>query len=235
MPTDSLRAVLSQTERLVDEGRLPIAVFDLDSTLFNTAGRHLKILQDFADEVPELAPIVAEIDHHEFGWSVAGPLRSRGIDDPVILAQLSRFWFERFFTDDYVLHDRPSLGGPDFVNAFWERGGLVYYLTGRDVIGMAQGTTKALIAANYPYYRGRTVLHLKPTFEEPDKPFKDEAIAEIRSYRGDVVATFENEPGNANMFLSAFPQASHFLHGLVCAPDGEAGDPSLIRITDFRY
>jgi len=229
----SLRAVLADTERLVAAGRLPIAVFDLDSTLFNTAGRHLKILQDFSLEVPEIAPLVADIGAAEFAWSVTGPLRKRGLDDDDVFERLGRFWFERFFTNDYVLHDEPAVGGPAFVNAFWDRGGLVYYLTGRDVHGMGAGTARALVDANYPYYRGRAVLHLKPTFDEPDKPFKDEAISVIRSYHGIVVATFENEPGNANMFLGAFPDAAHFLHGTVCSPDGEKADPALIRIDDF--
>ncbi len=233
MSKESLSAVLAETERLSAAGELPIAVFDLDSTLFNTGGRHLKILQDFAEEVPEVAPLVADIEHGEFGWSISEPLRRRGLSNPVILQRLSSFWAERFFTDAFVVHDRPAVGGPAFVKTFWQRGGLVYYLTGRHVHGMGQGTVQALVDAGFPYFRGRTVLHLKPTFEMADKPFKDVAIAEIRSYRGTVVATFENEPENANLFRSSFPEARHFLHGNVCSPNAEDPHPTLIRIEDF--
>jgi hypothetical protein len=230
----ALQAVLDRTREIAAAGELPIAVFDLDSTLFNTAARHLQILNDFARKTPAIAPLVSDITLEEFGWSVSGPLRKRGFHDTEVIESLHRFWFERFFTDAYVLHDEPAKGGPAFVQDFWNRGGLAYYLTGRDVHGMGAGTAKALITAGYPYFCGRALLHLKPTFEEDDKRFKDRAIAQIRSYRGVVVATFENEPGNANLFLRAFPQAQHFLHGTVCAPDGDAPDEAVIRIDDFH-
>ena len=230
----ALQDVLERASEVVADGRLPVAVFDLDSTLFNTAARHLQILRDFALDVPQVAPLVSDIGLDEFGWSVSGPLRKRGFHDTDVIESLHRFWFERFFTDAYVLHDKPAVGGPAFVQEFWNRGGLVYYLTGRDVHGMGTGTAKALLNAGYPYFCGRALLHLKPTFEEDDKRFKDQAIAQIRSYRGIVVATFENEPGNANLFHRAFPQAKHFLHGTVCAPDGEPPDGAIIPIDDFR-
>ena len=234
MSREALRTVLSRAETLVSEGRLPVAVFDLDSTLFNTGGRHLQILRDFAVEAPEIAPLISDLPASDFGWSVSGPLRQRGFHDADTLEALHGFWFERFFTDAYVLHDAPADGGPDYVRAFWDRGGLVYYLTGRHVHGMGLGTAQALVAAGYPFFCGRAVLHLKPTFEEADEPFKDEAIAQIRSHGGTVVATFENEPGNAAMFARAFPDAAHFLHGSVRAPNGVTPDPSLIAIDDFR-
>jgi len=235
MSRQVLSNVLTQTEALVAEGRLPVAIFDLDSTLFNTGGRHLQILRDFAAKEPTVASLVADLSPSDFAWSVSGPLRKRGFHDADTLEALHRFWYDRFFTDTYVLHDEPAEGGPEFVQAFWNGGGLVYYLTGRHVNGMALGTAQALVAAGYPYFCGRAILHLKPTFEEADKPFKDQAIAQVRSLGGVVVATFENEPGNAAMFTRAFPDAQHFLHGSVCAPDGESPIPSLIPIDDFLY
>ena len=66
-----------------------------------------------------------------------------------------------------------------------------------------------------------------------DTGFKDDATADLRSYRGEVVASFENEPGNANMFLRAFPEALHFLLLTVHSPGAEEPDPALIRSTDF--
>jgi len=66
-----------------------------------------------------------------------------------------------------------------------------------------------------------------------DRAFKDDAVADIRSYRGDVVASFENEPGNANMFLRAFPGAVHVLMLTIHSPEAEAPSPELVLSDDF--
>ena len=50
---------------------------------------------------------------------------------------------------------------------------------------------------------------------------------------GAVVATFENEPGNANLFLDAFPDALHFLLLTEHSPEAEAPRPELIQTDDF--
>jgi hypothetical protein len=98
---------------------------------------------------------------------------------------------------------------------------------------MEVGTVAALRSESFPFWRGRCVLHLKPSFEMSDRAFKDDAIGDVRSYLGEVVATFENEPGNANLFLSAFPEALHFLLMTVHSPGAEAPDPKLIKSDDF--
>ena len=231
MPT--LDAVLDQIGSLSAEGELPVVVFDLDSTLFNTAGRHLAILRAFADEEPHVRSLVDELSLQDFGWAVEEPLLARGFDHAPTLERLRSFWFDRFFDGDWVGHDHPAEGAVDYVQEAWRRGALIYYLTGRHVGGMDAGTARALANRGFPFWHGRTVLHLKPDFHTPDKPFKDQAIQAIRSHRGEVVATFENEPPNANLFLSAFPEAHHFLVGDVCHPGGEAPDPRLIKIPDF--
>ncbi len=76
-------------------------------------------------------------------------------------------------------------------------------------------------------------MHLKPNFDMKDKPFKEAAMEDIRSHRGEVVATFENEPGNANAFLEAFGDADHYLVGGVHSPEAEAPDSRLLLIRDF--
>jgi len=53
-----------------------------------------------------------------------------------------------------------------------------------------------------------TTLVLKPEFETLDLDFKLEAVDYIDRL-GKVVATFDNEPGNCNMFLNKWPHAHH--------------------------
>jgi beta-phosphoglucomutase-like phosphatase (HAD superfamily) len=235
MGSPRLAEVLSSIDRVCASGRLPVAVFDLDSTLFTTGPRNFAILQEFLGEPGRegLARELAQLRQEEIGWNIQDCLRQRGIGDRALWDELRRFWTARFFTDAYVLHDRALPGAAAFVTACHTHGALIYYLTGRHVGGMELGTVAALRSEGFPFWRGRCVLHLKPSFEMGDAAFKDDAVADIRSYRGEVVATFENEPGNANMFLRSFPAALHFLLTTVHSPNAEPGDPQLIRSPDF--
>jgi hypothetical protein len=98
---------------------------------------------------------------------------------------------------------------------------------------MGAGTVKALTDHGYPMWRGRCTLHLKPSFELDDKVFKDAALKDIRSNQGEVVATFENEPGNANLFYDAFPGGLHFLLETIHSTKAEVPYEQLLRSEDF--
>jgi hypothetical protein len=238
MGSKALRTVLASVENAAKRGRLPICVFDLDSTLFSTAPRNLAILQEFIEEHsgahPHLSDIGKRIGLDDMGWNVYQDLRRFGVEDARLLDRLKEFWFERFFTDEYVLHDKPVRGAAEFVLACHARGALIYYLTGRHVGGMEIGTVRSLRAQGFPFWRGRCVLHLKPSFEMNDAAFKDDAVADIRSYNGEVVATFENEPGNANMFMRAFPEAMHVLLTTIHSPEAEKPSAKLVLTEDFE-
>jgi len=237
MGIPQLREVLTRIDQAVVDGVLPVVVFDLDSTLFSTEPRNLQIFREFArervEQYPELNDLLKAVKREHMGWNIHESLRAQGLENETLLSELKRFWSERFFTDDYVLCDDPSPGAVDYVTAVQERGALVYYLTGRHVGGMELGTVRALKKAGFPYWRGRTTLHLKPNFAMTDRAFKDEAMTDIRSFRGRVIATFENEPGNANLFLQAFPEALHFLLLTVCSTDAEEPAEELLRTLDF--
>ncbi len=238
MGSPRLRDVLQRIESAVVNDVLPLIVFDLDSTLFSTEPRNLQIFHEFVErrqsDYGELRELATQIRREHMGWNICESLRAQGVENQELLEELLRFWRERFFTDPYVLHDDPLPGAVEFVTACHQRGAMIYYLTGRHVGGMEVGTVRALRDAGFPFWRGRCTLHLKPSFEMSDKAFKDDALADIRSYHGRVVATFENEPGNANLFLKAFPDALHFLLLTVHSPEAEAPDPRLIRSDDFQ-
>ncbi len=231
-----LHDVYDRVDAVTEAGRLPVVVFDLDSTLFDTAARNHRILREFAEHHgdPALLAGVAGLALTDFGWDLMDPLRARGFDSPDLHGTLREYWAARFFTDAYVLEDHASAGAPEFVTGCYERGAFIYYLTGRHVGGMESGTQAALLRRGFPALRGRVALHLKPAAHLDDRAFKDTAIAEIRSLRGTVIATFENEPGNANMFRAAFPDALTFLVGSVHAPRPEPAHPAVLRIVDFH-
>lgn len=232
-----LRDVLARIESTASSGRLPICVFDLDSTLFTTAPRNLAILREFVNANrglhPHLSDVAERIGLDDMGWNVHQDLRRFGVDDALLLGRLEAFWRERFFHDDYLAHDEPVRGAVEFVLACHARGALVYYLTGRHVGGMEVGTVRSLTSKGFPFWRGRCVLHLKPSFDVEDGAFKDGALHDIRSYQGEVIATFENEPRNANMFLRAFPGALNVLLTTIHSPGAEAPSRELVQTSDF--
>lgn len=230
----------SALQTLIDEvasspAKPPIVVFDLDSTLFSTAARNLRILHEFAaafgDQHSGLIEAASRLSLADMGWNVAEPLRRAGFEPNKSLID---FWKDRFFTDEYCALDEPAPGAVAFVNAIFEAGALVYYLTGRHQHGMELGTVKGLMAHGFPTLSGRAVVHLKPDFTTPDKDFKDEAIRRIHDLGGRVYATFENEPGNANLFARTFPGAMHFWIQTIHSPEAENPRDDLIRFTDFR-
>lgn len=232
-----LRRVLQVIEGHVRSGTLPLVVFDLDSTLFATADRNLRILSEFAAEhtaaFPGLGTQVAALSPQDMGWNVLDPLKERGYAPEGLKDRFIPYWVERFFTDEYVKEDPPNPGAVAFVNACHASGALIYYLTGRHKGGMEHGTVHSLSSHGFPYWRGRAVLHLKPSFDMDDFAYKTEALADIRSYLAPVVATFENEPGNANLFLDAFPEGTHFLLQTEHHPGAPAPSERLVQIPDF--
>ncbi|MEM7516620.1 MAG: HAD family hydrolase [Planctomycetota bacterium] len=232
-----MREVITAIREAVQADRLPVVVFDLDSTLFSTGERNLRILHEFGEahqaEHEGLQAVIADVGPEDIGWNVQECLAGRGIGDLDLLKAVTKFWFDRFFTDEYCEIDAPTPGAAAYVEACHQEGALIYYLTGRHAGGMELGTVKSLRKHGFPFWRGRCVLHLKPSFEMADKIFKDEAMDDIRSYQGQVVATFENEPGNANLFLERFPEALHFFLETIHSPEAEAPADELIRTADF--
>jgi beta-phosphoglucomutase-like phosphatase (HAD superfamily) len=214
----------------------PIAIFDLDSTLLSTQERNWAILQEFADGAdgaPGLRPVLERLSPDHMGWNVLDDLRRHGFDDPEALRALRRFWFERFFRDEYLRHDRPLPGAVEFVRDAHREGARVVYMTGRDEPNMGRGTRESLRAHGFPVDDDRVLLRLKPRFEEPDLAFKRAAVEEIRGL-GEVIAAFENEPANANLFAEAFPTADVLFLETVHSPDPPPLAPRIVRLKDFR-
>lgn len=198
----------------------PIAVYDMDSTLFCTGPRNLAIARAFSEFRHELRPFVDRLEAHRMGWNVMSDLQELGFADKGILTELRHFWRATFFTDHFVKMDSVYPGAVDLVKAVRRAGCLTYYLTGRDDPGMRQGTLHALETAGFPRPAEDVLLRLKPTWEEDDLAFKTKLFDELRRL-GEVVLVFENEPANANRFLQAFPAATVILHDTIHAPDPE--------------
>jgi len=268
---DKLLKVVEAVKRMNTEGHLPIVLFDLDDTLFSTAPRNLRILQEFADDNrgrwPELAEKAVNVSLSDLGWNYQEPLVRQGLpQDHPALAELQAYWEVHFLSNEYVWLDLPTDGAANFVRRCHEVGALVYYLTGRHISssesvrtdstedyrkrtnklivypGMEFGTAKAITDRGFPFWQGRCELHLKPKFETPDGQFKSDAVSYVKSFHGVVVATFDNEPGNVDLFRRAFPPergTMNFLLDTINSPEGEPlkkelmADPSVMKVANF--
>ncbi len=207
----------------------PIAVYDLDSTLFCTGPRNLAIARAFAEYRHQLRPFVDQLRPDHMGWNVMADLEALGFADKAILTELRHFWRATFFTDHFVKLDSVYPGAVELVKTVRSTGCLTFYLTGRDDPGMRQGTLEALEAGGFPLPGPDVVLRLKPTWEEEDLAFKTKVFDELQAL-GEVVLAFENEPANANRFLRAFPSATVVLHATIHAPDPEPLDPGVHQL-----
>jgi hypothetical protein len=75
-------------------------------------------------------------------------------------------------------------------------------------------------------------LRLKPSFEEEDLAFKRRVLRELPAL-GPVVAAFENEPANANLFAEEFPAALVIFIETIHSPDPPPLLPRVVRVRDF--
>ena len=220
-----------------DGGPAPLVVFDLDGTLYDNRPRTLQILMEYADEVREEFPDVAEcltsLSGDGVRYLLSDTLRGVGVTDVHVVRDISSYWHERFFSDDYLHCDVPSEGAADYVNACHEAGAIVVYLTGRDVPGMLLGTVASLRDHGFPLGKAGVELVLKPDAGLADEAFKRMAVPTLGRV-GEVVGFFDNEPANCNTALGCFPDADVALletQRVEGAPDPDDG---IHHLMDFR-
>jgi phosphoglycolate phosphatase-like HAD superfamily hydrolase len=157
---------------------------------------------------PGMEPLSLVQAEHFVDWSLTRTLRLAGLPDAFVDAHaeaVRRFWAERFFRSDYVLHDHAMPGAPELVRALHDAGLHVVYLTGRDE-GMRPGTESALRRFAFPLDIPRTALVMKPDARADDTTFKEGALAAIAEL-GRVVLYLDNEPANVNVFKRVHPEA----------------------------
>lgn len=205
-----LGEILKACEKTVSEKELPVVVFDLDSTLYNNAPRNRAIIEEFAatvtEKYPEFCAAVKTIKDENLAYSLDDTLKNIGITDDKVLKDLKKVWYDKFFTDKYVVLDKPYEGAVDYVVKIHKAGAKIVYLTGRDTPDMEKGTLQSLKSDGFPIGDTNSVLLTKPEKKIKDDEYKRTAAADILKM-GKVVASFDNEPKNVNLFKEVFPGA----------------------------
>jgi hypothetical protein len=190
--------------------RPAVVVFDLDGTLMDNRPRTVAILRELGHSWKMRAP-----HHHErlvgatpesLSYLVKESLATIGIVEPELVAEAEQFWKDRFFTDDALVHDIALPGAVAFAKACYERGAMLVYFTGRDLPLMGTGSFRSLKDLGFPIGVVGAELVLKPEFNIPDEEFKRSEVRRLDRL-GEIVAAFDNEPGNCNIFAESHPNA----------------------------
>lgn len=228
-----LRKILDEVQSRRAER--PVVIFDLDGTLYDNRSRTIRILHAFAASLEHghahEAAIIRALRPDSLSYRLEDTLLPRGVSQEVT-ERAKRVWQSRFFTDAACADDVPVQGAVPFARACYDRGATVVYLTGRDIPGMLVGTVRTLRDDGFPIGVPRVELVFKPTFEEPDTAFKLRML-DAMDELGTVVATFENEPGNCNLFHHRWPRSHAVLVTTQHAPGAPALHEGCIRVPHF--
>ena len=148
-----LQEVLDRTQKVLEAKKLPVLIFDLDSTLFHVSPRSFEIMKSWiqASSVSILPNLTAD----DMGYSIEDVWVKRGLstetgDSFKYLKEAKEYWRQRFFSNEFIHHDEPHPGAVQFVKRLYEMGAKIVYLTGRDVPLMAFGTVDHLRNQVFP-------------------------------------------------------------------------------------
>jgi hypothetical protein len=208
------KKILTEARQIAQNKGTPLAVFDLDSTLFDVSPRLLRIFRDFAkilqreQRYPEAMAILQQIQVEREDWGFKDALMRAGLDGkhPEFEAEFKDFWQKTFFSNEYLDFDIPYPGAQEFVSSLSEGGTEVVYLTGRDQHRMGQGSQEVLLKWGFPLNAQNAKLVLKPHRSLDDALFKTDYFAQLPEKKYVKIWFFENEPLNVNSVREAHSQ-----------------------------
>lgn len=215
----------------------PVAIFDLDDTLFYSSSRTKVIFKEMAEQsefkrlYPKEIESLTQIKQSEIEYSIEDTLIRASITNKEFIKTTLEFWKARFFTNSYVKEDSIIEGAKAYVHMLKDLGVTIVYLTGRDH-SMRSGTIESLISSGLPYDGSTAVLITKEHFETPDVEYKKSAFKDIELL-GTVVGVFENEPKNLNAMIEYFPEAIAFFLDIKHSPTTVKPSSKAIRIKNY--
>lgn len=210
---EALRSLLERISAVSKTGDgPPIVIFDLDETLIDTGPMKTRITREFLSQDgvaaawPREAALAADfLRAPRWGFSMSATLRSIGAENKEFLHKYRQFAAERFFSDEYKLEHAAVPGAPAYVREIRRRGAVIVYLTARRS-GERAGTVASLEKLGFPVPDGERVFLTVKEKEQGTPEYKLEQLDKIGAM-GQVVGGFENEPQNANIFKTRFPDA----------------------------
>lgn len=233
---DPLQYLVEIGKNEIANGLNPFILFDLDSTLFDNSPRVHKIIQDFIIEhketYPEEIEKMSQIKRQDIVWGIKENLKKVGILHDEISDKVIRYWFDRFFSNDYII-DVPLKGANQFIQDIDNAGIRTIYLTGR-FESMRQGTERNIMEHGFPLDKSGENLVLKPDPRMPDHTFKHQAMESMKKF-GNMLAGFENEPLNSNIFQEHYPESHIFFLETNHSINPPNLNDSIHTLRDFSY
>ncbi|MCS6797469.1 MAG: HAD family hydrolase [Myxococcota bacterium] len=218
-------------------GSVPIAVFDLDGTLYDTRPRTLQVLGEYADHVaverPDVAEALRSLELSHVHHLLRETLRECGLTHADVIRDVTHFWQQRFYSDDYLAYDVPRPGAQEYVQACHDAGASIIYLAERDVAGMLLGTVASLRDHGFPLAMPGVQLVLKPDATLGDETFK-RAVLPTLSRGGEVVGYFDDDVASCNLARATFVRAAVGVVDAQTVPGAPEADPGIERVADFR-
>jgi hypothetical protein len=215
----------------------PVVVFDLDGTLMDNRPRSCAILHEIAqrwrEREPDLAARLLQVQPADLVYHFRDSLGRLGVTRKDLADEAFGVWKERFFSDEPLRHDVAVLGASAFARACYDAGATLVYLTGRDLPLMGMGTFASLRDLRFPIGVPGTELVLKPDAAMPDTDFKRYEAPKLARV-GNVIATFDNEPENCNIFHAQFPDAATVFLDTQHLAGAPPLDPAVRIIGDFE-
>ncbi|MBS1260936.1 MAG: hypothetical protein MAG453_00253 [Calditrichaeota bacterium] len=237
-----LHAELAERARdIFNAGRqLPIVIYDLGFTLFDSRPRVMKLLADLilspdaAELADDVRAAVASIRPRMMQPELASTLAAAGVTDEAAIAWLVEQHESKAATDQYVMFDLPTPGAVEFVKDLSKAGAMTVYLAGDRHIARARfGTERSISMYELPAPRGQVgALFIRDRDDQPELEFKRELLGPIGEL-GAVIAAFDNEPAAANLYADTFPDARTVLLDTFRAGDDELR-PGISVLRDFR-
>lgn len=213
-----------------------VVVFDLDGTVFDNRPRTAFLLREVAESwrgrEPEAASMLSKASPEGLVYVITESIERYGVTRTDLVAEAEAHWREGFFGDDYLGHDVPVAGAPAYAWACYEAGAVCMYLTGRDLPRMALGSLRSLRDHGFPIGLPGTELVLKPDPDMLDDEFKRLSAPRLGRV-GRVVASFDNEPTNCNVFARLYGDCATFLVDTQHPPNAPPLDARVGVIGDY--
>ncbi len=233
-----LQKVIGEVRAAYNKQERPMVIFDVDGTLLDNRPRILHIIKEYGTTElkrarPEDAAKIANLQIYQIQYRLTDTLTQIAVVEPAVVNNAAVFWSQRFFNDDYLKYDAPTPGSVNFVRTLYSNGARIIYLTGRDQPRQLLGTVKALRDHGFPIGIQGTELIMKPTLNTQDAIFKQQVTNYMRHY-GKVIATFDNEPANANVYRRAFPKAAVILFAAPHSPNPPPLLPNITTLGAFQ-
>tara|TARA_B100001248_G_C27399566_1_gene468967 strand:+ start:6406 stop:7125 length:720 start_codon:yes stop_codon:yes gene_type:complete len=196
-----------------------VFIFDLDSTIYDLTRRQAKIIKEFAsnykhegDFLP-IAERILQADFQRFPFFAENALKEKRIPiHPVFKKYFYPFWYERFFSNEYLYHDELEPGVVNFVKKLVQMNVQVVYLTGRDMPRMGEGTKDKLCQDGLLQHGEQLVL--KPNKDMVDREFKLDVVLSMHE-PGKKVYFLDNEASNNNYIYTHLPDIMNIFYDSV--------------------